>query len=120
MRRGRRSKAADVTAPENANQGSGSPAAQRSGSNWPRGARRGIMGAAEDPSMAHTRPWLLVLIAVVCTSAAVSRGATPPTPVTSSLGQRTTVELVLIEVYVTAGRGRPVRNLTEDDFTIML
>ena len=50
----------------------------------------------------------------------VSRGFPAPAPPTSGLSERTTVELVLIEVYVTDGRGRPIRDLTTDDFALMV
>src|SRR6266852_873164 len=50
----------------------------------------------------------------------VSRGFPATSPPTSGLSERATVELVLIEVYVTDGRGRPVRSLTADDFSLMV
>ncbi len=78
------------------------------------------MGATEDPSLASARPWPLVPIAMLLAGAVVSRGSPAPPPSTSSLSERATVELVLIEVYVSDGRGRPVRDLTTDDFALMV
>ena len=45
----------------------------------------------------------------------VSRGFPAPAPPTSGLSERATVELVLIEVYVTDGRGRPIRDVHLDE-----
>jgi VWFA-related protein len=56
---------------------------------------------------------------------AAARPATTP-PVaptagsTTTMVERATVELVLIEVYVTDSHGRPIRDLTADDFALMV
>ncbi len=42
----------------------------------------------------------------------------PPARATTNLVERATVELVLIEVYVTDGQGRPIRGLTPDDLAL--
>src|SRR5437867_12546258 len=62
-------------------------------------ARRGIMGPTEDRPLPGARPWPLVPFAILLAGAVVSGGATPHSA-SSSLSERTTVELVLIEVYV--------------------
>src|SRR2546428_2944352 len=84
------------------------------------GARRSIMGATEDIPLARARPWPLVPIMMVLAGAFVSRGFPAPPPSSSGLSERATVELVLIEAYVTDGRGRPIRDLTADDFSLMV
>ena len=78
------------------------------------------MGATEDIPLARARPWPLVPIMMVLAGAFVSRGFPAPPPSSSGLSERATVELVLIEVYVTDGRGRPIRDLTTDDFALMV
>lgn len=74
---------------------------------------------------------ILILLA---TSGAVASGAPdgaaprgPGVPVTGAPGtgapaliERATTELVLIEVYATDGRGRPIRDLTAADFTLLV
>jgi len=70
--------------------------------------------------LAQARPWLLVPIAMLLAGTVVPRGFPAPAPSTSGLSERATVELVLIEVYVTDGRGRPIRDLTTDDFALMV
>jgi VWFA-related protein len=47
-------------------------------------------------------------------------GSAGQSPAASRLTERATVELVLIEVYVTDSRGRPVEGLTENDFSLMI
>src|SRR6266446_196230 len=83
-------------------------------------ARRGIMGPTEDRPLPGARPWPLVPIAILLAGAILSGGAPAAPPATSSLSERATVELVLIEVYVADGRGRPIRDLTADDFALMV
>src|SRR5689334_257320 len=48
----------------------------------------------------------------------VPSGAPPEAPPRSDLTERATVELVLIEAYVTDTRGRPLRDLTVDNFSL--
>jgi VWFA-related protein len=53
-------------------------------------------------------------------SAAAPSPAAPPTGRAAGMVESATVELVLIEVYVTDRQGRPLRGLSPDDFALMV
>src|SRR6267143_4453776 len=46
------------------------------------------------------------------------KAGSPPAPETPTLVERATVELVLIEAYVTDSQGRPIEGLRPDDFVL--
>ena len=76
------------------------------------------MVATEGPLLACARRWPVAPIAMMLAAGAVSAGDQAPVPAASTLSERATVELVLIEAYVTDGHGRPIRDLTADNFTL--
>jgi VWFA-related protein len=70
------------------------------------------------------RTLLVPVLAAALTGADVLSSATPspeaPERRTPAMVERATVELVLIEAYVTDSQGRPLRGLTPDDFSLMV
>src|SRR5258705_13401226 len=108
MRRGKRSKANDVTAPDGTNQHYGPASVRR----HPDGS---IMRARRTPHLTRGRTLLVpVLAAALAGADALSRATPSPHPPergTPAMGARATVELVLIEAYVTDSQGRPLRGL---------
>ena len=75
----------------------------------------------------NMRPgWLFVsvlvagLVAIAGVPAADPPGAGTPTGAAPVPAERVTTELVLIETYVTDGRGRPIEGLTAGDFTLLV
>ena len=66
-----------------------------------------------------TTAGLLACAAAMLHSAAQDEGKTDR-PIEGSLVETATSELVLIEVYVSDRKGRPVRDLTIDEFRLMV
>src|SRR5882762_7582083 len=90
----------------------------------PQGPRREHNARTEDPPLTRGRTLLVPVLAAALTGADALSSATPapeaPERRTPAMVERATVELVLIEAYVTDSQGRPLRGLTPDDFSLMV
>ena len=86
--------------------------------------RREHNGRLEEPLVVRGLTVLVPALAAALVGADVISVATPPPDApargTPAMIERATVELVLIEAYVTDSQGRPLRGLTTDDLSLMI
>ncbi len=76
----------------------------------------------------NRRPGISAVVLVLALGGSVAlpgtpretKRAGPGSPETSTLVERATVEMVLIEAYVTDGQGRPIEGLGPNDFVLMV
>lgn len=78
--------------------------------------------SGENGIVMSLRTWLVPAL-LAAPAVAVLAGARPaptPSPATPTMVERAVVDLVLIEVYVTDSRGQALRDLSREDFSLMV